>query len=409
MVQPQRKSTMPMNIRLATRIARLFLGLEALLGSLLASCCPSWLGDGRAALDSPDASTPYPCPAAHGFYDDNLTYVSQVPDDGFWQSATPESQGLDPMALAAAATELSRQSSALSLLVIRNQFLVLEQYFHDSQANQSNNLHSASKCILSALVGIALDRGLLKGIDQTVGELLPRYHMKDAATASITLRNLLTMSSGLAWTEDQTECTIQAAPDWVQAILDLPITSTPGTRFMYSTGNSHLISAILTAATGQSTADFATTTLFQPLGITFEHWGHDPQGISSGGYNFYMTPRSFARFALMVFDQGTLRGQQIIPAAWLVSSIRPEQPPDTGYDYGYYYWLPKIGHRAVAKMWGFGGQLAYLIPSEKMVIVITNDTHQSYPEPDGDTFITTYILPAIRPHRPPKGRPSHFP
>jgi CubicO group peptidase (beta-lactamase class C family) len=203
------------------------------------------------------------------------------------------------------------------------------------------------------------------------------------------------MSSGLEWTEDQTEYSIEKADNWVQAILDLPVTSTPGTQFNYSTGNAHLIAAILTRAAGQPLPAFATAALFDPLGLHFEHWGKDPQGIASGGYNFYVTPRTLARFALMVFGGGQLGGKQLVPASWIASSLKPEEPAHTGYHYGYCYWLPRIAGHAVAKMWGYGGQFAYLIPDANLIVVITNDTAHSYPEPDGDAFVAKYILPAI--------------
>jgi CubicO group peptidase (beta-lactamase class C family) len=346
------------------------------------------------AMNAPDPGLPQP-PGLQSFYETNPTYTSNAPDDGFWKMSTPESQYLDSGALAAADLALAQIPSSFSLLVIRNGYLVHESYFHGSHARASNNIHSASKSILSALVGIALDRGYLKGLDQTVAELLPNHRMKDAATASITLRNLLAMTSGLSWVEDDTEYDIEQTSNWVQAILDLPVSSKPGSKFNYSTGNAHLLSAILTQATGQPLPDFATRELFAPLGITYEHWGKDPQGIASGGYNFYATPRALARFALMVENGGVSQGRQLVPAAWLDSSLKPQEPASTGYHYGYLYWLPKVGRYQVAEMWGYGGQFAYVIPDADLLVVLTNNTHESYPEPDGDAFVQKYILPAI--------------
>jgi CubicO group peptidase (beta-lactamase class C family) len=330
------------------------------------------------------------------FYEDNPTYHSTAVDDHFWKLSTPEAQGLDEAVLKKATEALGRQPASFSLLIIRNGYLVLEKYFHGSDASCSNNVHSASKSILSALVGIALERGVLKGPDEPLSELLPGYRFKDTETASITLRNLLTMTSGFKWTEDETEYSIEKTPNWVQAILDLPLASAPGTKFNYCTGNTHILSAILTEASGQSTPDFATEMLFQPLGVGFEHWGADPQGIASGGYNFYVTPRVLARFAFMVYNGGTSGGRRIVPAGWLARSISPEGPGDSGYPYGYLYWLPKVSGHAVSKMWGFGGQFAYLIPDADMIVIMTHDTRRDYPEPNGDEFIEKHILPAIR-------------
>jgi CubicO group peptidase (beta-lactamase class C family) len=336
------------------------------------------------------------------FYEDNPTYLaapSALPR--FPRAETPAEQGLEARLLDAGAHRLEETPSARSFLVLRGGVLVTERYFHGSEANHSDNIHSASKGILSALVGVLVQRGLVTSLDERLAELLPPVRWGSSAKADITLRHLLTMSAGFTWVEDQSEYAIEKQANWVQAIVDLPLGSPPGERFHYCTAESHLVSAVIAERTGMTTRAFAEQHLFEPLGVTVEHWGRDPQGIHSGGYNFYMTPRSLAKFALLVLHRGREDGRQILPAAWVDESLHTREPVDDAYQYGYYWWNRDIGGHAVHKLWGYGGQFAYLIPDADLVVVITNDTRKTFPEMDGDDFVARYVVPAlIAPTRP---------
>lgn len=331
----------------------------------------------------------------HSFYEDNPTYTTSSPDGGFWKTSTPEAEGLDASALNNAASQLKVIPSVLSFLVIRHGLLVKEQYFHGSAANHSNNIHSGSKSIISALVGLLLEHGFVQSLDETLGNLLPGINYSEPAKANIKLRDLLTMTAGFDWVEDQTEYDIENKPNWVQAIVDLPLATPPGDVFHYCTGQSHIVSAIITATTKMSTAAFADQYLFKPLGVTVEHWGHDPQCVNSGGYNVYMSPRALAKFAQLILKEGEFNGQPILPKAWVQESLTSKTNVRQGYDYGYYWWLTSMGGLQVKKLWGYGGQLAYVIPSADMVVVITNDTQGSFPEMDGDDIVADYVVPAI--------------
>ena len=160
---------------------------------------------------------------------------------------------------------------------------------------------------------------------------LPEYFGNaPAGKKKITLRHLLTMRSGLEWTEDSTEDQVEKAPDWVQAILGRPLASAPGTAYNYSSGNTHVVSAVLQKATGMSTCQFARRYLFGPMGITAEHWGRDPRGVFSGGYNLYLTPRELAKFGLLYLHGGKWNGRQLVPPdAVRAAQTRTSQVDDT--------------------------------------------------------------------------------
>jgi len=327
------------------------------------------------------------------FYEDNPTYQAPTSAGDGWEMGTPESVGMSSALLEKAAQNLAQVPQSLSFLVIRRGVLVFERYFHGSAKLHSNNIHSASKSILSALTGIALREAFLHSVDQKISTILsPRYTVPENKK-NLTVRHLLTMSGGLAWTEDETEYEIEVRRDWVKAILALRPIKPVGETFFYNTGLTHLLSAVLTEASGLSTSALAKKYLFKPLGATFEHWGHDPQGYNSGGYNLYLTPRAMAKFGQLYLQQGVWHGQQIVPQAWVEESLQVQSTVDSTRDYGYLWWLPKFHNHAVKKMWGFGGQFVYLIPGSDTIVVMTADTKKDYPEMNGDSFLQRYFFP----------------
>ena len=335
----------------------------------------------------------------HGktFYEENPTYKDPRDDTGDWMFSTPAEHGLDPMALRAAAEELGKTKRALSALVIKDGAIVLEEYFNGSSRNDANNIHSASKSMMAILMGLAINKGYVKSVDQKLSELLPDYFSPSDSgwKKKLTVRHLLTMSSGMKWTEDETESEIQMKADWVKAIFDQPIVLPPGTEYHYNTGLTHLMSAIISEATGRSTCEFAHENLFYPLGITVEHWGRDPQGYYSGGYNLYMTPREMAKFGLLMLQGGRIPSGQLVPGDWVRESVQTYYRPHDDYGYGYNWWIMRVGDQVIPFAWGWGGQMIYVIPKMRSVVVITRDTSDADlvgEEPATHDFIKKYIL-----------------
>jgi CubicO group peptidase (beta-lactamase class C family) len=332
------------------------------------------------------------------FYESNPTYEDAVDDGADWSPTAPEAQGMDSTKLRTGLTKLGDNSSLFSVLVIRHDRLVAERYYHGSGAQRSNNVHSASKSILQALVHIAVAKGDIGSLDDPVADYLPGYFGNASADKKrITIRHMLNMRSGLDWTEDSTESQVEKTSNWVQAILDRPLKSVPGTTYNYSSGNTHVVSAVLQKATRTSTCQFAHQYLFGPMGITAEHWGRDPQGIFSGGYNVYLTPREMAKFGLLYLQDGKWAGRQLVPHdAVRAAQARTAQVDDT-FAYSEGWWMNTVSERSTYFAWGYGGQFIYVIPSVDTVLVTSENTGNSSvnKEINPREFIRDYLLPAI--------------
>jgi CubicO group peptidase (beta-lactamase class C family) len=366
--------------------------------SVVASCSsprlfPATIDDG-SAFDCGRIQGPL---STNRFYEDNPTYIDPVDDSKSWTLSAPESQGMDSSRLERASVVLADLPYTWSFLVIRGGDLVFERYYHGSAKNQSNNVHSASKSIWGAAIGIAIDQGRIPGADATIASTLPSRYVAvmDSETRTVTVRDLLTMTSGSRWDEDTTETEIQQTPDWVAATLQLPRAASPGTLFNYSTGSSHLSSAVLSSATRTTGCEFIHENLLAPMDIVAEHWGRDPQGYFSGGYNFSATPRELAKFGLLYLHNGRWNGRQLVPAAWVAASMTNQVDAGAPYSYGYDFWLRDIAGHHVAMAWGFGGQMIYIIKDLDLVVVMTTNTREFAQDSfDGLSVIEDDVLPA---------------
>lgn len=324
------------------------------------------------------------------FYEPNPTYKDRLKADRRLNLPAARRPAF-PAGMQPAIELVNNHPASQCLIVVSRGELLLERYFHGAMPNHANNVHSVSKGMLGAAVGIAIERGILRGVDEPLGRLLPQYDLGSGSKHKITLAQLLTMTAGFEWTEDQTESLIERQPDWVQAILDLDQQHAPGRSFTYSSGVSHLISAILAKQSGMSTRAFCEKFLFHPLDITVDHWGRDPQGIDSGGFNLYITPREVALFGLMVLNEGRHDGRQIVPKWWLRESLSRQVRVENSYHYGYLWWITSIQGREILKQWGYGGQYLYLIPSLDALVVITAQTAGRHVELDGDDILELVV------------------
>lgn len=331
------------------------------------------------------------------FYEGNPTYTDPRDDGADWSATSPEEQGMDSTLLRTGLTKLGNNASLFSALVIRHDRLVAERYYHGSGAQRSNNVHSVSKSILQALVHIAVAKGYIGSLDDPVADYLPEYFGNASPEKKkITIRHMLTMRSGLDWTEDSTESQVEKASNWVQPILGRPLVSVPGTTYNYSTGNTHVVSAVLQKATRMSTCQFAHQYLFEPMGITAEHWGRDPQSIFSGGYNVYLTPREMAKFGLLYLHDGKWAGQPLVPTSAVRAAQAQTTQVDDTFAYSEGWWMHTISRRAMYFAWGYGGQFVYVIPSADIVLVTSENTSDnSNEEISARAFIRNYLLPSI--------------
>jgi CubicO group peptidase (beta-lactamase class C family) len=289
--------------------------------------------------------------------------------------AAAERQSPSPAALESAAAAAAKLPRLRSLLVSHKGQIVLERYFNGARAVQPANIKSASKSVISALVGIAVSRGLIKDVDQKIGTYFPELATDpDARKRDITIEDLLTMRSGLESTSGRNYGAWVQSPNWVRFVLRRPMADEPGTRVEYSTGSSHLLSAILTKAAKKSTWQFAQEELAKPLGFSLARWTQDPQGIYFGGNEMLMTPRQLVRFGELYLNEGKAADRQILPKSWIdrtrVGRGRSRWGSDREYGYG--FWLRKFGGHDSYYAWGYGGQFVFIIPARDLVIVTTS-------------------------------------
>jgi CubicO group peptidase (beta-lactamase class C family) len=260
-----------------------------------------------------------------------------------------------------------------SLLVSVDGRLVEERYFHGATAARTANLKSASKSIIAILVGIAMDRGLLKSVDQPIGGFFPQYLKGQPDKAAITIEDLLTMRAGLETTSNRNYGRWVLSGNWVRHVLQQPFDDEPGGRMIYSTGNSHLLSAIVTRASGISTLDFARRYLGTPLGMTIPAWTRDPQGVYLGGNEMHLRPRDLVKIGELYLNRGRVGERQVVSEAWVRESIEPRTTSRwSGRSYGYGWWIRELAGHNVVYAWGYGGQFAFVIPELRAVVVTTS-------------------------------------
>ena len=268
-----------------------------------------------------------------------------------------------------------------TLIVARHGEILAEQAFRGPAPDRPVNVKSVAKSVISALVGIAIDREVLRGVDQPIAPILRDRLPKDAdpRLGEVTIEDLLSMRAGLERTSGQNYGRWVSSRDWVRFALSRPFVDEPGGRMLYSTGSSHLLSAILTRASGRTTLQLAREWLGEPLGIAIPPWTRDPQGIYFGGNEMALSPRALLRFGELYRQGGSLDGARVLPESWIRASWRPlTSSPFTGHSYGYGWFVAQAGRHAVYYAWGYGGQMLYVLPDLALTVVITSDAGHPY-------------------------------
>jgi CubicO group peptidase (beta-lactamase class C family) len=285
----------------------------------------------------------------------------------------------DTSRLAAAFDRAKELPRVRSLIVQWKGEIIREQYYGGATRATRANMKSASKSIVSALVGIAIAQGHIRGVDHTIGELLPaETRSLSPDKRAITIADLLSMRAGLRSTSFDNYGAWVTSRNWVSYALSQPMTEERGGPMVYSTGNTHLLSAILTRATKMNTHRFAQRHLARPLGIELRAWQADPQGIYFGGNDMYMTPRDMLKIGTLYLNGGMHDGRQVVPRAWVDSSWSPRtNSPWNGNGYGYGWWTRNAQGYDVHYAWGYGGQFIFIVPELQLVVVTTSDANVS--------------------------------
>jgi CubicO group peptidase (beta-lactamase class C family) len=268
----------------------------------------------------------------------------------------------------------------LQAIVIAHRGAILaERGYHGHSTAAPTGIMLASKSVISALVGIAIDKGVLDGPDQPIAPLLAEDLPADPdpRLRQITIGNLLSMQAGLGSTSSAQYGAWVRSRNWVRTALAQPFADEPGGGMIYSTGSSHLLSAILTRQTGRSTLQLARDWLGPLEGFSIAAWERDPQGIYVGGNLMAMSPKSLLAFGELYRRNGlTAGGVQLIPADWIAASWQPRTASRyTGDGYGYGWFSRLIGGEEVRYSWGYGGQMLYIVPRLELTVVMTSSVN----------------------------------
>jgi CubicO group peptidase (beta-lactamase class C family) len=352
-----------------------------------------------------------------------------------WTVATPANEGLDPALICDIGPRLEalKEANAHGVVIIRHGRLIYERYFAGRdwrlatplgdvsfEAGTKHDIRSISKSVTSLLVGIALDRGLLTDLDAPVFSFFPEYEdLRTPEKDRMTLRHLLTMSSGLAWSETNVYWTLSNpytqmtfAPRADRFVLAQPVAATPGSVFNYNSGSVYLLGVILRKVSGQRLDEFAKETLFNPLGIEDWEWQGFSRVDPDAAVGLRLRPRDLAKIGQLLLERGKWHGRQIVSSSWIEESIIPrlsakgERCDELAgiTSYGYLWWLarsPPEHHpeRDIIIGAGNGGQRVVILPSLNAVLVITAGRYDDMAS--GLTALTTlneFIFPAAIEH-----------
>jgi len=310
-----------------------------------------------------------------------------------WSISSPEKQGIDSEQLIKIFDHVKENDINIhSLILIRNGYLALEAYFYPNSRKIVHDVASVTKSITSILIGIAIDKGYIKSVNQPVLGFFIDHKIAhlDDRKKRLTIEHLLTMRTGLCQNFSDGERQLddmRETDDWVQFMLDQPLLTEPGTEFAYCTGGTHLLSAIITQATGMNELEFARQYLFEPLGIHDVIWPVDPQDNNTGGFDLHLQSLDIAKIGYLLLNEGNWEGKQIISRKWIEQSTRVQVMLDDGERYGYLWWLPNENPDLIEGR-GRGGQRLIFSKQRNIVLVFTGSGFEP-----GD--IGAILLPAL--------------
>ena len=360
-----------------------------------------------------------------------------------WQPAGPVELGLDPAALTALNADIESGKYPLvdSLFVARCGRVAFDRrYSHDygkiyaKEAHEKgplnarltgpynyfdpkwhpyyhgtleHSMQSVSKTVTSIVIGVAMGRGDFKAtLDTPVMNYFDRAKVAnvDERKMRMTLRDVLTMTAGLAWNEDlpyddpnNSSSVMEALDDWVQYVIDRPMAHDPGEAFAYSSGLPMLLAHIFKKETGQPIDVYAKRYLFPPLGIRHAYWKHTPLGVVDTEGGLYLRSEDLAKIGYLFLHAGVWAGRHIVPAGWVEDSVKPHVVVDANEKYGYQWWLLPYGKDG-SLAWagrGIGGQTLLVYPHEQLIVVTT--AWHILSEEWLERALTERLLPGLKP------------
>ena len=323
----------------------------------------------------------------------------------YWPQSSPEAQGMDSGRLASMIEYINSENWGIdSLTIMRNGFNILETYKYPTNKDTLHIIHSCTKSVVSTLLGVAIEKGLLADTGVELYDIFPEFR-PDAESDSeenLTLEHLLTMTTGLK-SEDSYLYgwkglnRVRRSDNWVEHILSLEREVLPGLRFDYSNLSSFLLSAVLQKICGEKTEEFADRNLFFPLGITDYLWPENPEGINIGWGELRLKLFDLAKIGYLVLNDGDWNGREIVSKEWLNRATDRHVKADTLQPhYGYQWW---IASDDTVMALGYAGQYLIISKLHNLVVAINStlsDEHFRIPE----KVFREYIIPAIQSNEP---------
>ncbi|WP_425445840.1 serine hydrolase domain-containing protein [Dethiothermospora halolimnae] len=318
--------------------------------------------------------------------------------DNQWQISTPEEENMKSDSLNNIDDYLKQKQYRLvnSILVIRNGKIVFEQYYNQFNKNSKNNIKSIWKSIVSIIIGICVDRGIIKNLDEPICNYLEEFsYNKHIYHRVITIRHLLTMTSGIHWNSgihysSPMMTQMMRSNNWVDFLSDIDVSNCPGNKFVYKEWDAILLSAIIGRVTGKTSYEICNEFLYRPLNIKSKIWPYSPDNVSyivmEGESNSDLSARDLGKIGLVLLNNGVFKGKRIVSEEYIrqatLSSLKNSE-------YGYLLWLSNHGYSCR----GFGGQEVNVYPQYKTVVVI-----QATPTPSSKSYydISKEIILAMK-------------
>ncbi|MGY5873946.1 MAG: serine hydrolase [Candidatus Thorarchaeota archaeon] len=329
---------------------------------------------------------------------DAITYFP----DTEWTATTPEEQGMNSTVLDEMMQFIDDSGAPIKgLVVTRNGYIVEEEYWNYNTVTSTHHIFSCTKSFTGTLIGIAIKEGFIDNVSQKVLDFFPEMTIENVDTRkeAMTLEHVLTMTTGLDWNEhnnsydDPTNMYNQMfdSSNPIQFFLDLPTAFDPGEHWEYTTGASHLLSAIIQETTNMTTREFAEEYLFDPLNMTIGGWNVDAQGINNGGTQLFVTLRAMAKLGLLYLSTGTWDGQEILSEEYVSQASAPHATIFTDLAYGYQWWIDTPYDVFSAR--GTEGQYIFVAPEFNIVVAITQ--HADDPGEDIHENILEFVANSI--------------
>jgi len=323
-----------------------------------------------------------------------IIYTYEVPeqlDDGL-ETASINSSDIDSASIIALVNDIINQEYGRmeSLLVLKDNKLIVEEYFYSYDRERLHHIHSCTKSITSLLLGIALEQHKDIQIDQPLFSLFPEYaSLETKEKQQITLEHALTMTAGFQWNEYPKE--MYETDDWFQYILSRPMNSIPGDEFHYNSGCTILLGGVISSLEGKNADLYAEEVLFGPLGISKYIWDKHPNGTPQCGGGLQILPRDMAKIGLLLLNDGRWNNKQIVSKEWILQSTKPRVPESEFLDYGYQWWHRSKNNK---KWWeepqtvseeehdlslalGWGGQYIIVAKDLNLVVITTASDYKN--------------------------------